>query len=920
MKLPMASLQDAHLRQDLALLMTLAGIAACAEGLLILMNRDPAMSLAFVVLTITIGAALFRRHIRQQAAALATARRHHDQVINALQEGVLLINRQGMILASNPAAARILGIENGVVAGRTTFDPQWQIIHEDGSAWPREDFPSNRVFRSGVAERNIVLGTIKPDGTLAWLSVSAVPTGDDHVAVSLTDITERRLAEQRQHELEGRFRLLVEGVQDYAVFMLDAGGRVSSWNKGAERIKGYANAEIIGQHFSVFYPEQDRLGGKPESELRIAASTGRYEEEGWRLRKDGSRFWAHVVISAIRSESGALLGYAKVSRDLTERRQAEKALAEVSQLNEAILDAAPFSIIATDTQGVIRAINPAGQRLLCYREEELVGKATPALIHDAEEVRARAVELSQAFNADVAPGFEVFVHQSRLGIVEEREWTYIRKDGSRFPVNLAVTALRNDAAEITGFLGIAYDISARKQREEYTQHIAHHDHLTGLPNRSLLADRLNLALLQSKRSGLGLAVLMLDLDHFKRVNDSLGHHIGDQLLVAVAQRIQSAVRATDTVARMGGDEFVILLPQLSETAAVERLAQNILDKVSEPITIGGCELHVTPSIGISLHPQDGDDANLLLRNADAAMYRAKSGGRRGVRLFNAEMQKATADRLLIENALHQALRAGEFHLVYQPQVCLRSGKVLGMEALLRWRDAQGKLIPPERFIPIAEESGLIQPIGDWVLRRACTECRLLQQQSGTAYRLAVNISPRQFRKPQFVAELRAILLETGLAPEHLELEITESTLMSHSEDSIARLREIRALGVGVAIDDFGVGYSSLAYITSFPISTLKIDRCFVRHVPGSQNHAAVTQAIIALAASLHIRVVAEGVETAAQLAFLQGCECSEAQGHYFSAAVPAAQFPTGDFPCGTQISFQALHAIPNPPPRRHARA
>lgn len=458
-------------------------------------------------------------------------------------------------------------------------------------------------------------------------------------------------------------------------------------------------------------------------------------------------------------------------------------------------------------------------------------------------------------------------------------------------------------------LQLSKEVAERRRLQEVAGYQATHDQLTELPNRVLLIDRLRIALLHSKRSQKSVGLLMLDLDHFKRINDTLGHHAGDLLLVEVAKRISSCVRGADTVARMGGDEFVLVLPEVCNEGVVERIASDILDAISKPVMLGSHELSVTPSIGISLYPRDGADANALLRNADIAMYHAKSAGRHQIRLFSADMEKATQDKLRLEDALHRALRQGEFELHYQPQVCLRSGKVVGLEALLRWPDGSGGMVPPDRFIPVAEECGLILPIGEWVLRTACREGLALQKLSNTPLQVAVNISPRQFRRPEFVAELAAILSETGLSPATLELEITESLLMEQTTDSISRLREIRALGVGVAIDDFGVGYSSLSYITRFPISTLKIDRSFVSQVPGHGSDAAVVQTIIALASSLHIRVVAEGVESATQLDFLRQCDGQDPQSRNSGSAVAARHFLAQGFYYSRAVPFEAFAEV-----------
>src|SRR5581483_9210894 len=445
----------------------------------------------------------------------------------------------------------------------------------------------------------------------------------------------RQLAQQMtaaQQESERRFRMLVEGVAEYAIFMLDVEGRVASWNAGAQRIKGYTAAEAMGQPMSMFYPPEDVADGKPEMDLRMAAAEGRLEDEGWRLRKDGSRYWSNVVITALRDESGTLIGFSKLSRDLTERRAMEQQLAQANRLQQAILEYAPFAIISTTADGVVRSVNPAAARMLGRPAEELLGGTRFASLFEPADVAARAAELSHEAGARVAPGFEVFAHHARQGIIDEREWNLICGDGSSVPAHVTVTALRDGNAALSGFLAIAYDITERKRRDEYTRHIAHHDAVTGLPNRVLLQDRLQLAMKRSRRDGSLVGVLMIDLDHFKRINDSLGHHIGDLMLSRISERLGGCVRASDTVARMGGDEFVVMLPDMADADAIKRIAATIVERVSAPIAAAGHELHVTPSVGVSIFPSDGQDVHTLLRHADMAMYQAKAAGRRCYRV------------------------------------------------------------------------------------------------------------------------------------------------------------------------------------------------------------------------------------------------------------------------------------------------
>ena len=736
-----------------------------------------------VVLVAALGALLLRSRVRPLAQQLERSEMRHRTVLNALHEGVVLQGEHNQILACNPSAETILGMHFDELRGVTAFDPRWRAVREDGSNYPPEEFPSVYSLRTGIPQRNVIMGLDTADGRRRWVSVS-------------TELI-----------------------------------------------------DIEGDH-----PERG------------------------------------IVASFV---------------DITAQREVQQALEQSNRLREAILEAAPYSIIATDPTGLITNFNAAAERMLWYRREELIGRATPALIHEGGEVVARAAELSKKHGKIIEPGFEVFVYETRLGIIEEHEWTYVRKDGSRFPVQLAVTALRDGKGTITGFLGIAYDITERKRREEYTRHIAHHDQLTGLPNRALLYDRMSIALQRAEREHNKIGTLMIDLDHFKRVNDSLGHHVGDQLLQVVSQRILACVRGADTVARMGGDEFVVLLSDLAEATSAEQVARKIVESIAQPVSVGVLELTVTPSVGISVYPEDGDDTHLLLKNADAAMYWAKSSGRHGYQRFSREMERAASRKMAMETNLRRALRDNELIVYYQPQIAIGSGEIVGFEALLRWNDPELGIIYPDQFIAIAEETGLINPIGEWVLRTACHDARLLCERVGRPLIMAINLSARQFRDASLPLLVRTVLSETGLDPRSLELEITESMLMENQSEASARLQTLRNLGVAVAVDDFGTGFSSLSYLTQFPISTLKIDRSFISKMVDSKSDTAVIQAIVAIAKSMELKLVAEGVESLAQLQFLRDHiyvrdedhavidavhgDGFQVQGYLISAALPLGQ-------------------------------
>jgi diguanylate cyclase (GGDEF)-like protein len=441
------------------------------------------------------------------------------------------------------------------------------------------------------------------------------------------------------------------------------------------------------------------------------------------------------------------------------------------------------------------------------------------------------------------------------------------------------------------FLGLIYylvyrDITVRRQTEEKLRIVATHDPLTALPNRTLLHERLSHALAKAQRHGRQLAVLLIDLDRFKHVNDTLGHEAGDTLLQAAARRFYDCLRETDTMARQGGDEFVVLMDELSDREPITRVSQRILDAMAEPFVIEGQEIHVTASVGISVYPDDG---RTLLRNADLALYRAKEKGKNNYQFYSAQIDNHSRERLALESALRRALERDELRLHYQPKVDVAAGHVCGMEALLRWQHPQMGLVAPGRFIPIAEESGLIGPIGAWVLKTACMQNRAWQRQGVGRFPIAVNLSPRQFAEESLLDDIKSALAESGLVALDLELEITESMVMNDPEQAVNILRRLKDLGIRVAIDDFGTGYSSLAYLKRFPIDSVKVDRSFVEDIPQDVDSMAITQAVIAMAHSLRLKVVAEGVESEAQLSFLRGEGCDEIQGHYFSEARAASE-------------------------------
>jgi diguanylate cyclase (GGDEF)-like protein/PAS domain S-box-containing protein len=579
-------------------------------------------------------------------------------------------------------------------------------------------------------------------------------------------------------------------------------------------------------------------------------------------------------------------GMSMTMNDITLRVQYKDELTQALSFNKSVIACSPFSIIVTDTLGLITSINPAAERMLWYQQSDLLGQPY-IVLHENREIVQRAEELTNQFGTEVYPDHQVFRFAPEKGLIDEREWSYIRKDESIVPVHLVVSALRDTDDRITGFLGISYDLTEKKRADEYIYHVAHHDSLTGLPTRTLLRDRLEVSIERAKRSQDNLAVMMIDLDNFKRVNDSLGHQAGDTVLCEISRRLKDCVRKSDTVARMGGDEFIVILPDLRSTSDANEVCQKLLTAVAKPIRIGRHEIIVTASIGISLFPAC-DDVDTLFKNSDLAMYNVKARGRNGSEIYTPELAMQGLEELEMESALRNALEAHEFEIVYQPQISFKNNKVLGVEALLRWNSRIFGPVAPDIFIPLAEETGLIVPIGEWILVEACKEVAALQCRLGIESSVAVNISPRQFQQKDFPATVERALFLSGLKPHQLELEITEQLLMIDSEESLEIMQRVRKLGVRFAIDDFGTGFSNMGYITRFAVDRIKIDRSFISKCDIDDTSRAVTSAIIALAHSLDIEVIAEGVESEEHVRTLMQMSCDQAQGYFYSRPLKPA--------------------------------
>jgi len=538
------------------------------------------------------------------------------------------------------------------------------------------------------------------------------------------------------------------------------------------------------------------------------------------------------------------------------------------------VESAAESIMVTDERGYIVDVNPAFSQVTGYERDEVIDRSPRMLRSDRQTL------------AD---------YQALWAVVrEEGKWQgelwSRRRNGEIYPEWVSICAVRSDAGAVTHFVTIATDISQRKVSEERLQYLANYDPLTQLPNRAAFNQHLEKAIRDGGRLGRQVAILFIDLDRFKMINDSLGHEAGDRVLREAAGRLHDCLPVTDTVCRLGGDEFVVIVENLDTVTAVADSAEKILQAIARPFIAEGQEFHITASVGIAGYPEDGTDRQHLLRNADVAMYRAKELGKNKYEFYSAQMNAHSFERLMLEAALRRALERGELELWYQPRIELASQRIAGAEALLRWRHPQMGLVSPAQFIPLAEETGLIVPIGEWVLEEACREAQTWQVPGLPSIGVAVNLSARQFSHDTLVDSIAGAMARHSLVAGQLELEITESMVMNNPEQAVSLLSALKAMGCHLSIDDFGTGYSSLAQLKRFPVDSLKIDRSFVQDLPGDADDVAITRAVIAMAHSLKLRVVAEGVETREQLQFLRDHGCDDVQGYFFGRPMPAPEF------------------------------
>lgn len=648
-------------------------------------------------------------------------------------------------------------------------------------------------------------------------------------------------------------------------------------SEGCRRLTGYDADDLLLNnrlsYESITHPE-DRVRTREEVRKGLTLHN-RFDTEYRIVHANGEIRWVWERGAGVLDERGDIIAIEGFVQDITQRKEAHQALREAERRYYNLFENAIEGIFRTTLDGRYVDANPALARIY--------GFDSPA-------------ELMQSL-CDIRNQLYVQAHRrddfieliKARGIVSSFESQVYRKSGEVIWISENARAVYDEAGRVVCYEGTVEDVTERKLYQTRIEQQANYDILTGLANRSLLNDRLSQAIRAATSYGTRLAVVFVDLDRFKYINDSLGHHVGDELLRAMAERLKASVRDSDTVARLGGDEFILLIGGHGDPEAIAAVLERMLADISEPWTIPQGDFNVTCSIGVALYPDDGTTAETLLKHADSAMYRAKEKGRNNFQFFTSEINALITERLELENKLRRALERNQFSLKYQPRVDMSTRKIVGVEALLRWNLPDQEAVPPSRFIPIAEEIGLIVPIGKWVLRIACEQAKAWQQLGFPEVIMSVNVSARQFRQDSLVATIAEVLRETALEPRCLEIEITESTVMHDAEQFISMLGELNDLGVQIALDDFGTGYSSLSYLKRFPVDRLKVDRSFVQDIATDTDDATIVRTIVALGHNLGLKVVAEGVETEQQIEFLRDNLCDELQGFYFGAPMDATE-------------------------------
>lgn len=769
-----------------------------------------------------------------------------DLILSTITDGILVVDSQGIVLYANQAVETLLG--RGSIVGQLLAIP----VNTDKNSY--QD-----------------INLIRPTG-LAWAEMRSAPLewdGQPGYVIGLRDITDRKQTEMALQEREALF-LTLSKVAPVGIFHTDTDGQCRYVNDRWCEITGLTPSQALGEGWihSVYPADKDNVSAEwhktQESQQSFAMQ--------YRIQNpDGKLHWVVGQAEAERDANGTVLGYVGTVTDISDIKLNEQRLRQAA----AVFESTREGVMITDADRRIIMVNRAFVDITGYEESESIGNV-PSMLRSGRH--------DNAFYQTMWTTIQDTGHWQ--GEIWNR-----RKTGEIYPELLSISAVKSEDATITHYVGVFADISKLKASELELEFLAHHDPLTQLPNRMLLLSRLEHGIEMARRDHRLLAVLMLDLDRFKEVNDSFGHLAGDELLQRVADRLNSRLRLTDTVCRLGGDEFTILLEEVHHREDAARIATEVITALSEPWHLSnGVDVRIGVSVGISLYPDHGPSPAALIQHADTALYKAKTEGRNRFKYFSEELTLAARERMDLEVRLRQAIENNELQIYFQPQIDVADGRIVGAEALVRWQTAGGELIPPSRFIPIAEETGLISSIGTWVLTETCRIGKRWHDEGWPDLRLAVNVSPNQFMYSDIGETVAEILAETDFPARFLELEITETALMKREKAAIEILNRLHAMGVHLAIDDFGTGYSSLTYLKLFPLDILKIDKSFIDDIPNHRDDMEITSTIIAMAKILRMKVLAEGVENHTQLAFLKSQDCDFYQGYLTSPPLPVEDF------------------------------
>ncbi len=798
-------------------------------------------------------------------ATLTALNESLNAIVKTSPLAIYSVTPNGVVTLWNPAAERIFDMKESAVLGKPS--PIWMTSKEAAA-----DIRL-RVLR-GETVHNVEITWTGDDKDAREISLSAAPLRGAQnevvgILVTASDITD---ATRTTRALDQQLRFMRELLEviPSPIFYKGANGRYLGFNRAWETFFSKRREDWIGSTPADLLSPAHAISAELEdAELLISGRTIAAED----VIADGNGNKRHIIrhISRFTNTDGSPAGIIGVLTDFTDFKQVTQALEASEGRFKALTESAMDIVTVLDARGIILYQSPSVTHLLGHDPHEMIGRSQFDLIHrdDVEAMRSMFHELIVRGQMTQPIEFRV---RTKAGA-----WRTLESIGKNCL----------DIPEVRGIIVNTRDVTDRKAIQQRIQHLAYHDALTNLPNRSLMQDRISQAIGRAERSTKRFAVMFIDIDNFKNINDTLGHDVGDELLRQVATRLTDCVRAHDTIARQGGDEFIVLLDQLEGHLGATRVAQKILDALRAAFSVGGADQHVSGSIGIALFPDDGHDAPTLLKNADTAMFHGKAQGKNTYQFFTSQMNIAVKRRAAMESNLRAAVKNGDFSLVYQPQIDLNSGEIVALEALVRWASSHSGTIMPSEFIPLAEETGLINDIGEWVLREACLQAKKWLDAGMPRRRIAINLSARQLADKRFVELLASVLDETKLDPSLLELEITESQVMRQGEGSISRLNEISGMGIQLAVDDFGTGYSSLSYLKRLPISKLKIDQSFVRDITIDPNDTAIVVAIISMAKSLDLEVIAEGIETAGQLTLLRAKGCRVGQGFYFSVPMSA---------------------------------